>query len=1476
MQVVYAINISEPVQNNIFIKLKNEIIYTLEHVRNYKLSKTGPVPHRIFVSMKVGALVKFFLLLVLQFVVAGLSAAITVGSVQTTESHCANDGTILIIATSPSSMLYAIVSGPDIRPVQSGSYFAGLPVGSYEVMITNFSNDTAIVPATITGNYTFPDVAPTFANPICPGSATGKVFGNLQSGSGRPPYTWQITNTNSGATVTQSSDTFDNLPGGDYMIRLSDSCQSFATRYVTLTNPISSFTVSDPISNNMIACDTDVLSFLIWTSNGYWSPPFYISVHLGNVVKNDTFNPVIVPSAVVYYFTDTVPGVHLGESGYITVTNACGETVFKSHYIDNWGARVEFYPTTDSCVPKVRAGFTLGSNYYSRTSFTPPITFKVWDVTAGNVLVDSSVFYSNQTYYSPTNYFLEFNHTYRMTVTDGCGHFSDQYFTTPTLAPVSVSLSKNADACLDSTTTVEIHCYNYSFATTTLTIISGPPTSHSTKPYFEHNDPLTYPYNVFLKNHCSGYSSNEVCFGVGGLSPGNYRYRVEDSCGHFKEDTFNIETSDVVSYHFSSKPIRGCPGQSKIQYVIHRSRNYTMQDFMRLYPLGSPVAIDSITSDSATFSNLNPGTYVLEHEINRYHNFDQISPTLACSKIYDTVVVVPYQLPKISYAVQIKCNGTVNVGLLPDSTTGVAPYQYEILSGPEVYPVQSFNFFTFTRPGSYTARISDTCGFARTFTFSVDTLSFQQIAEVGSSCVGNTATLVAQHSPYATYVWTRPNGTKFTGDSLRISPVLPADYGVYLVSKIVNVNNCSDTFYTTHMLVSNSRTNLFDTICPGQSATFAGNTYSQSGIYYDTIPTPTCDSIVAFNLLVSVPAYDSVAQTICPGQSITIGTHTYTATGIYRDTFATAHCDSIHVLNLRVSAAKKDSVAQTICFGQSVTVGTHTYNATGIYRDTIATANCDSIHILNLTVSQPKTASVAQSICFGQSVTVGPHTYTATGIYRDTLATANCDSIHILNLTVGGAKTDSIVQRICTGQSITVGANTYTATGIYRDTFATANCDSIHIINLTVAGAKTDSVAQSICFGQSITVGANTYTATGIYRDTFPTPGCDSIHILNLTVSNVKRDSIAASICFGQSITVGANTYAATGIYRDTFATAGCDSIHILNLSVAIAKGDSVVQSICIGQSVTIGAHTYTTTGIYRDTFATTGCDSIHILNLIVGNAKTVSVSQSICAGESVTIGANTYTSTGVYRDTFATAGCDSIHILNLTVNEIKRDTIAISFCEGESRSVAGHMFTEAGFFTYAIPTSGCDSMLSIQVTVYTNPVVQITASAVQVFSGDTLHLSAAGTQPVSYTWHSDAALSATNIANPIATITESSWISVAVTDTNQCMSLDSILITLDDCDGTVYVPNVFSPNNDGANDRFQVFGSCIRLNYLRIFNRWGEKVWEGTDIDQSWDGFYKGNLQLPDVFVYYLSYSPLSGHRGVGKEVKGSITLMR
>ncbi|OFY86037.1 MAG: hypothetical protein A3F72_21575 [Bacteroidetes bacterium RIFCSPLOWO2_12_FULL_35_15] len=90
---------------------------------------------------------------------------------------------------------------------------------------------------------------------------------------------------------------------------------------------------------------------------------------------------------------------------------------------------------------------------------------------------------------------------------------------------------------------------------------------------------------------------------------------------------------------------------------------------------------------------------------------------------------------------------------------------------------------------------------------------------------------------------------------------------------------------------------------------------------------------------------------------------------------------------------------------------------------------------------------------------------------------------------------------------------------------------------------------------------------------------------------------------------------------------------------------------------------------------------------------------------------------------------------------------------------------------------------------------------------------------------------------------------------------------------GETFVPNAFSPDNDGANDLECVLGKCIQDFYFAIYDRWGEKIFETTDQKNCWDGTYKGKLMNTAVFVYYLKVTLTTGEL-INK--KGNITLIR
>ena len=89
----------------------------------------------------------------------------------------------------------------------------------------------------------------------------------------------------------------------------------------------------------------------------------------------------------------------------------------------------------------------------------------------------------------------------------------------------------------------------------------------------------------------------------------------------------------------------------------------------------------------------------------------------------------------------------------------------------------------------------------------------------------------------------------------------------------------------------------------------------------------------------------------------------------------------------------------------------------------------------------------------------------------------------------------------------------------------------------------------------------------------------------------------------------------------------------------------------------------------------------------------------------------------------------------------------------------------------------------------------------------------------------------------------------------------------------TADVPSAFSPNNDGTNDILFVMGSGIDTLDFKVFNRYGELVFETNDINEGWDGTYLGEKQEEEVYIYYLKAICFDG---LITEKKGNITLLR
>ena len=141
--------------------------------------------------------------------------------------------------------------------------------------------------------------------------------------------------------------------------------------------------------------------------------------------------------------------------------------------------------------------------------------------------------------------------------------------------------------------------------------------------------------------------------------------------------------------------------------------------------------------------------------------------------------------------------------------------------------------------------------------------------------------------------------------------------------------------------------------------------------------------------------------------------------------------------------------------------------------------------------------------------------------------------------------------------------------------------------------------------------------------------------------------------------------------------------------------------------------------------------------------------------------------------------------------------------------------------------------------------------------------------------WSPSEALSCSDCANPVSSPIQSITYYIATTDLRGCTANASVQVTVIPT-YDIFVPNAFTPNGDGNNDYFEVFGNKEAWKYfaVEVFDRWGEKMLESNDMNFKWDGEYKGKPGLMGVYVYQIHLVYLDNH--TDKLFKGTVTLIR
>lgn len=162
------------------------------------------------------------------------------------------------------------------------------------------------------------------------------------------------------------------------------------------------------------------------------------------------------------------------------------------------------------------------------------------------------------------------------------------------------------------------------------------------------------------------------------------------------------------------------------------------------------------------------------------------------------------------------------------------------------------------------------------------------------------------------------------------------------------------------------------------------------------------------------------------------------------------------------------------------------------------------------------------------------------------------------------------------------------------------------------------------------------------------------------------------------------------------------------------------------------------------------------------------------------------------------------------------------------------------------------------------------------IYVSQTTQLNATQIPGFTYSWTPPESMGNAHIPNPIATPVNTTDFVVHVYDQFGCEKSDTIKLLVKDviCDEPyIYVPNAFTPNIDLKNDNVFVRSEIVTDLYFAIYDRWGEKMFETTDITKGWDGTYKGRLCDPAVYVYYIDATCITKDKYIRK---GNITLIK
>lgn len=619
--------------------------------------------------------------------------------------------------------------------------------------------------------------------------------------------------------------------------------------------------------------------------------------------------------------------------------------------------------------------------------------------------------------------------------------------------------------------------------------------------------------------------------------------------------------------------------------------------------------------------------------------------------------------------------------------------------------------------------------------------------------------------------------------------------------------------------------------------------------------------------------------------------------------------EQVDFLLTKICQASYGAVSLSACEGDSAF-----YLGTGIPaggQDTVTLTNylgCDSLVVVSVDELLNTVGSVTLSACLGDSV-LFMGSYWAAG-QSGTLTLTNaagCDSVLQVSVVALPSSSGSIVLSVCEGDTLQFMGEDIPAGQSASFTLTNyLGCDSLLTVIVEPLPPSQATVNLSACPGDSATYQGLTIAAGN--SDTLLLSnylGCDSLVIVEVAELGVDTSYAELQTCAEDSV-----LYSGQYLYPGDVATfslsssQGCDSlveVSVVALPHTVMFIDAVACENSLyyynGQPVSPGE-----TVVFTSTNAL-GCLDSTIVSVAPLPVDSTSLQLMACEGESVLYNGQLLPAGSEAHFTFTNQyGCDSV--VNVTVASVAAPTFDLlmdTVCWNDTDAtievvnVAGgtppwyysldgtnwmnfpvFKGLSGGTYTVFVENSeGCQSQLTT--TLPTIEPMTVEAEDLLMNCGDELLVQPVVASPVPYTftWQ-DGTTEQFRLVNTPGIY----YFSVV----NVCDTIvDSVVVALNHKDSAfarVYVPNAFSPNNDGINDCFKGYvepGLEVLSYELKVFDRWGDLIFETTKIDDCWDGTFKGKLMDPAVFVWFIRYTLENCAGEIGEVFKeGGVHLMR